>query len=294
MIYKEIIGTLQEFIKIIDELKAQFSHSKMGMDFSYRGLCDSTYKLIPNIYRKTTNEFTNTTNRIFLTSENEILSHFIKEASCYISRIDKDNYLSWLEYAQHFGAPTRLLDFTSNPLVALYFCCKENQETDGVIWVLNEKNYQQFLNHKSEYLKAKKHYNKKQILEDIIQNLKTYDPCIEYPCSYIPYYIDQRMIAQGSRFLIWGSNSKPLESIVQPCNYMEINKNGMRIECSPDVRFLFKITILGNCKREIIKQLDTCGINEKNLFPGIDGVGRYITAYYKMSYDDIVDAFFYK
>lgn len=63
--------------------------------------------------------------------EYEILSRIIKEASAYIANVLREDYLLWMEYVQHFGVPTRLLDFSSNPLVALYFCCKNKPEIDG-------------------------------------------------------------------------------------------------------------------------------------------------------------------
>ena len=281
------ISSLQDFITIIDKLKHQFSHSKMGMDFFYRGLNDSAHELLPNIYRETIDEYTKNTHPTFLALEYEILCHFIKEASCYISRIEKDDYLPWLVYAQHFGAPTRLLDFTSNPLVALFFCCKDEQKKDGVVWVLNGTNYQQFISQKSEYLKGKKKFSRQQILNDILQNIKDKkSPCMEYPCTYLPYYIDQRMVAQESRFLIWGSNNSPLGDMVESNNYMVINKQSVRSECLPDTRFLFKITILNSCKRQITEQLGSMGINEKSIFPGIDSIGRYTANYYRFSYDD--------
>jgi hypothetical protein len=50
---------------------------------------------------------------------------------------EPDDYFGWLFLAQHYGLPTRLLDWTENPLVALYFAVLSQEEArDGCIWAL--------------------------------------------------------------------------------------------------------------------------------------------------------------
>ncbi|MDR7856119.1 FRG domain-containing protein [Tissierella sp.] len=285
---KEIHG-IQDYISILDKLIYQFTRTKMGGELSFRGISNSNYKLIPNIYRKKIEQFNGIENNVYWEPENEILSHFIKEASCYVNGIDTKDYLSWLEYAQHFGAPTRLLDFTSNSLVALYFCCKENQELDGTVWILHESNYRNFVNKNSRYSVNNGPLSRIQILDDIIKNIEDSNhSCIEYPCSYIPRYIDIRMSAQESRFLIWGSKTESLEDLIESKNFMTVNEQG---GIAKDEMFIYKIRVPSTHKPKIIKQLNLCGVNEKRLFPGLDGVGKYISNYYSMSYDDYVRTF---
>lgn len=286
------IHSIQDYISVLDKLIYQFTRTKMGGELSFRGVSNSSYKLIPNIYRKKIEKFNGIENNVYWESEYEILSHFIKEASCYINSIDKKDYLSWLEYAQHFGAPTRLLDFTSNSLVALYFCCKENQEVDGTVWILHETNYRNFINKNSKYLVKDRTLSRTQILDDIIKNIEDSNhSCIEYPCSYIPHYIDIRMSAQESRFLIWGSKIGPLEDLIESKNLMTVNEQGVGYRIAEDERFIYKVRVPSTYKPKIIKQLNLCGVNEKRLFPGLDGVGKYISNYYNMTYDDYVRTF---
>lgn len=292
------IHSLQEFIDALEKLKFQFSHSAKGMDFSYRGVCDSSYSLLPGIFRevKLNENAISGKAKAYKTREYEILNHFIKEASAYVTNVAKEDYLLWMEYAQHFGVPTRLLDLTSNPLVALYFCCKDKPQTDGSVWVLNEINFYHW-NCQSEFVVRNSPITKRQIISSIIAEIQgsfDYNPekiVMNRPISHIPYYIDHRMSAQSSRFLIWGTDNRSLEEMVSEHEYMVLSAQGIRYSVSNDARFLFRFKIPSGYKYRILKQLNLFGINEKSLFPGLDGIGRHIANIYRTNADDLFETF---
>jgi len=292
------IHSLQEFMDVLEKLKYQFSHSAKAMDFSYRGVCDSSYPLLPGIFREVELNENAISGKVraYMSREYEILSRFIKEASAYITNVLREDYLLWMEYAQHFGVPTRLLDFSSNPLVALYFCCKNKPEIDGSVWVLNETSFYHW-SCRSEFVVHNSPITKQQIISSIIAEMKgsfDYDPQkieMKRPVSYIPYYIDHRMVAQSSRFLIWGADTRSLEEMVSEKEYMVLSTQGIRHDISNDVRCLFRFKIPSCCKYRILKQLNIFEINEKSLFPGIDGIGRHIADIYRTNADDLIEMF---
>ena len=57
-------------------------------------------------------------------------------------------------------------------------------------------------------------------------------------------------------------------------------------------QYLFKLDIDKNRKQYLIRQLDMLGINEKTLFPGLDGIGRYIERKYHFDYDEVLFGLF--
>ncbi|MDF2537714.1 MAG: hypothetical protein K0S76_735 [Herbinix sp.] len=270
------VSDFQDYIGIIDSIKEVYSMSLDGRDMIYRGMCSKHFKLIPSIYRNSFDKDLkiecNTYN-----DEVEILYCFIKEASNLIDRLNREDYISWMEYAQHFGAPTRLLDFTMNPLVALYFACISDMKNDGSVSVIINNNYNDFCNFNSKYLLENPNVNVKQdIINGALKKSKNY---FEYPYNYIPYYFDKRMAAQSSCFMLWGSIHCSFEEMIKEENRLILYEKPNQEE-NKRQRFLGKIIIPSYLKREFIRKLDLFGINEKTLFPGLDSIGKYIARHY--------------
>lgn len=296
------VRTLPEFIDTLEKLKFQFSHSKEAMDLWYRGVSNCNHSLQPRIYReievnagkaaKTESlSFVQGRKKEYSASEYEILSHFIKEASGYLPHLPREDDLIWMEYAQHFGVPTRLLDFSANPLVALYFCCKNGPQKDGAVWVLNEVNFQHWSCH-AQFVLRNQGITRRQIIDHIIAKQLKPEAAVscddqkvlmDRPVSYIPHHIDQRMAAQSSRFLIWGHDSRSLDAMAGKDHHLDLSSHGKAGLVVNERRFLFQFKIPAASKDSILKQLRIYGMSEKTLFPGLDGIGRYLTAIYRTS-----------
>ncbi len=144
-----------------------------------------------------------------------------------------NKYSDWILHAQHYGLPSRLLDFTTNPLKALYFAVESESKIDGVIYAICGYGDTDFppLN-----------------LENI--------------SFYRPNHINSRITAQESVFAVFPLHSDGLALTgpeIKPLQEYE----------DETAR---KITIPYACKPEIKKELSVLGVNKMSIYPGVEGI----------------------
>lgn len=268
----ESINSVSELLSIISNIKAIYGKkTEFGgcpprvngelndqADFWFRGERNIEYKLCPKVMRK--GQFT-------VEWYDEPLSRFTKEASAYLNNIDLKDTLLCMEYAQHYGTPTRLLDFSTNPLVALWFACSD-YNVDGHIWIINEHNYSNVC-----CCAFMKKFGMDCVDNNILKdyNLNNQDNQV-YPVAIYPSYVDARMLVQSSRFLLWPDDWQDLDDRIKKDNWMTIKEPEPKIK---SYRFAYKVIIPKNKKETLLKELDMVGVNDKMLFPGLDGIGRY-------------------
>ena len=124
----------------------------------YRGVKSKNYKLIPEIGRiKLPPSYKTQSSMSKEKNEKEILRLFKERALPYLDFVPETDW-DWLALGQHHGLPTRLLDWTRNPLVACYFAVEKKSNDDSMIYAYHNRYYISFSNNPKpfDYKKAGK------------------------------------------------------------------------------------------------------------------------------------------
>jgi len=220
-------------------------------EWLYRGQSNYAWNLESSLLRKikrnTEIRYGSVTRNIIKENyETEIIAHFIKSSHLYLSSIpEKNNIFDWLSVMQHYGTPTRMLDFTFSPYVALFFALIDIQKEASVYCI--------------KFKEVKKIYSKffedgEIDAENFLKGGKTDNEIFLMP--YEPTFTNIRLQAQQGAFLI--------------PNTLNYSHDELLNDCIVD-DYVIKLIIKKNDVYKMLLELLKMNISYTNLFPGLDG-----------------------
>jgi hypothetical protein len=179
-----------------------------------------------------------------------------------------DSIWHWLALGQHHGLPTRLVDWTYSPFVALHFATENPRlfETDGVVWCVNFVEANRLLPAKLKTILEQEHSDTFTVeMLNEFPNLRTFDALGRDPFVIFiePPSLDTRILNQFALFSLMPSASARLD------HWLESHPTLYR-----------RVVVPAELKWEIRDKLDQANINERTLFPGLDGLSRWLERYY--------------
>lgn len=273
------IQSVAEYLEYLSTIK-RIAHTTytVGCFTLFRGQANAKWKLSPSLYREGLFE-----------AENLLLT----EIKHVCPNEFTGNRFDALVKMQHFGMPTRLLDTTTNPLVALYFACASSNEmtADGAVYVFPNLPVSWSTDPLVDLVMdfVYDYYPKKMWLDQMLErtqlkyanvihrlmpeNTNSLLHYLTIPAfAVMPSKTNERIEAQDGAFFVFGMNLIDREVSTNPGTLGRVYYNFDPTDVDTPQKIWPQtetLIIPASAKEEILKQLDILGINERKLFPDL-------------------------
>ncbi len=263
MIEEIFIDTLEDVMQLLMEQERNQDNHRYRSSFLYRGMIDANFHLCTSLSRNCKSKQWQL--------EPAILRNFVKYAEIVNPTLEQSVWKQMIT-GQHYGLPTRLLDWTPSPLIALHFAndvrtLDHLDNRDCLIWRIDGQDIKRGL--PDRYRKALDEddtfiFDVKK-LTSVVDTLEQYDRDMADRSMMIlePPSTDQRIINQYSFFSVVPRGIEDVES------YLAENTARTR-----------KYIISRNIRWDIRDLLDQFNMNERIIYPGLDGLSKWIARYY--------------
>ena len=259
---EEVAAPIMDTVASVKEFAAlMVDATRGGHRRWFRGTRDCTYHLVPSLYRHPKVKGTDQ----LIDLEWELLSEFRHEAPPFASRLPPEQ-LELLFLMQHYGIPTRLLDWSENPFIALFFALENarqeraGEEMEATVWLLDPI--------RLNTIAYSNRANANRVYGAYADELGAYQPSQDLkkvsmllPLAIHGVHNSQRIVAQRGSFTIFGRDTTPLNQSVKLSG--------------PD-GVIKQVRIAAGAKREMFEDLFNMGIADSVVYPDLEGLGREI------------------
>ena len=257
------IHKIEDLSSLLFEQKYDDKIHRNRSNFLYRGLPSESYHLVTSLERNCKSKQKEL--------ELSILRNFTKYASINDSAL-KESIWRQMIIGQHHGLPTRLLDWSYSLMIALNFSVSVDdlgsmENDNAIIWKIDINEFNELLpeRYKNKLLEESAYLFTVEMLDGLNISLKDYDIDMGNKSMVLlePPSIDQRIVNQYSYFSITPMGVNSIEE------YLENMTNKT-----------YKYIVDKSLKWKIRDMLDQMNINERMLFPGIDGLTKWMKRHY--------------
>lgn len=251
----EPITTVTSVAAYVDALK-EMGAVGLQRPFWFRGHSDQDYRLAPSALRNAT----------LASNEAVMLKRFMQDAQSFLVDAPADRW-QWLFLAQHHGVPTRLLDWTENALVALFFACEPTAaplegtpRVNGDVWVLLPTRLNVAMNSWSGT------HPEDLPMFGVDATLDKYHPL---PLVHVPpQELRNPVAALASRHFARIANQWGTFTITDSQTALEHQHNAED--------FLRRLSVDGSSKGDILDEMRSLGIEERVIYPDLHRLGRRV------------------
>jgi hypothetical protein len=203
----------------------------------------------------------------FVAKERHLLASFRKYAAR--NAVGGDSVWNWLSLAKHHGLPTRLLDWTYSPYVAMHFATYDAKllDQDAAIWCVDYRKTNELLPRPLRRVLDNHDVNifTTELISEVASSLADFDRLAkdDFILFFEPPSLDERIVNQFALFSLPSSADMLLESLLKR------SEGTYR-----------RIIIPAALKWEVRDKLDQANITERVLFPGLDGLSAWLKRYF--------------
>jgi hypothetical protein len=246
---EHVVGSLTEFLAVTKTIGSASSTGTLW----YRGASDSAHELLPRLYRST-----HPAGRL-VAVEREMLAQFRARSRPYL---DSEIQSPWgyLFLMQHYGVPTRLLDWSENAFVGLYFALSVAESkgfpTDAAVWVLDACSWNAATFPGMPSPGAALHADDSALLN--FGPDRDLDQMATGAAAMHAQYNNPRITAQRGVFTVFGRDKQPMEKI--------FDKDGF------DENVLAQLRFPQGSLEKLYAEVRLLGFRESMIYPDLGGL----------------------